>query len=58
MINHCIDDIMITKSSAIEGINAKIIKLVFQEPKRQLVHIFNWSMQKGVVPSAWKCGNY
>ena len=50
-------EIKTTKSSAIEGLNSKILKDAFMCLFRQLTHIFNSSFSTNVFPDEWKRTN-
>ena len=50
-------DINTTKSSAIEGLNSKMLKDAFLCLFRQLPHIFNLSFSTNIFPDDWKRTN-
>ena len=49
-----VEDIDILKASSVPGLSTKILKVVFKNTVTQLVHIFNMSLETGVVPLHWK----
>ena len=53
-VEEIIKNINITKSSSIEGLSSKILKLAFGYTKDQMVHMFNCSLDSGKIPKVWK----
>lgn len=47
------------KSNAVgpDGVTMKFLRLILNEVKYALEHIFNYCLQSGVFPSEWKCAN-
>ena len=53
-VQKLIHDININKSSAIEGIPTKVLKVAFQASVDKVVKIFNLSFSQSHVPTLWK----
>ena len=49
-----IEEIDVSKSSAIDNVSSYILKLVFQTVPECLLHIFNLSLSMGTFPNSWK----
>ena len=45
------------KSPGVDGISHKILKETVEQINTPLAHVFNMSLQKGIVPSEWKEAN-
>ena len=45
------------KSPGVDGILPKILKETVEQISMQLAHVFNVSLQEGIVPSEWKEAN-
>ena len=41
------------KSSGVDGISPKILKETVEQTSTPLAHVFNMSLQEGIVP--WEC---
>ena len=45
------------KSPAVDGISSKILKETVEQISTPLLHVFNMSLQEGIVPFDWKEAN-
>ena len=45
------------KSPGVDGISPKILKETVEQIGTPLAHVFNMSLQKGIVPLEWKEAN-
>ena len=45
------------KSPGVDGISPKILKETVEQISTPLVHVFNMSLQEGIVPLEWKESN-
>ena len=52
-----IDNMKENKSPGVDGIAPKILKETVEQMCRPLAHVFNMSLQEGIVPSEWKEAN-
>ena len=52
-IKQIIKDICITKSSAIEGLNTRILKDAFEVLSFELAYMYNSCLQNGIFPEVW-----
>ena len=43
-----------TKSPGVDGISLKILKETVEQISTPLAHVFNMSLQEGIVPLEWK----
>ena len=50
-----INEIDVSKSSAIDNVSSYVLKLAFQAMPHCLLHICNISLMSGVFPNSWKC---
>ena len=50
-----INEIDVSKSSAIDNVSSYVLKLTFQAIPHCLLHICNMSLMSGVFPNSWKC---
>ena len=48
------NDININKSSAIDNISSKILKIAFLSLRKQMTYLFNLSFNTGKIPDKWK----
>ena len=42
------------KSPGVDGISPKILKAIVEQISMPLAHVFNMSLQEGIVPLEWK----
>ena len=47
----------VNKSPGVDGISPKILKEIVEQISTPLVHVFNMSLQEGIVPLEWKEAN-
>ena len=52
-----INNIKENKSPGVDVISPKILKETIEQISTPLVHVFNMSLQKGIVPLEWKEAN-
>lgn len=52
-----IAQIDVSKSSAVDGLTSRVLKDAFSAPPLHLAFLFNLSIDSGVFPDLWKCGN-
>ena len=52
-VKQLIKEICITKSSAIEGLNTRILKDAFEVLSFELTYLYNSCLQNGIFPEAW-----
>ena len=45
------------KSPGVDGLSPKILKETVEQISKPLVHVFNMSLQEGIVPVEWKVAN-
>ena len=45
------------KSPGVDGISPKILKEIVEQISMPLAHVFNMSLQEGIVPLEWKEAN-
>ena len=45
------------KSPGVDGLSPKILKETVEQIRKPLAHVFNMSLQKGIVPLEWKEAN-
>ena len=45
------------KSPGVDGISPKILKEIVEQISMPLAHVFNMSLQEGIVPVEWKEAN-
>ena len=45
------------KSPGVDGLSPKILKETVEEISKPLAHVFNMSLQEGIVPLEWKEAN-
>ena len=45
------------KSTGVDGISPKILKETVEQTSTSLAHVFNMSLQDGIVPLEWKEAN-
>ena len=45
------------KSPGVDGISPKILKKTVEQMSAPLTHLFNMSLQEGIVPLEWKYAN-
>ena len=45
------------KSPGVDGISPKILKETIEQISTPLAHVFNMSLQQGIVPLEWKEAN-
>ena len=52
-----IDNMKENKSPGVDGISPKILKETVEQISTPLAHVFNMSLQEGIVPLEWKEAN-
>ena len=52
-----INNITDNKSPGVDGIAPKIVKETVEQISKPLAHVFNMSLQEGIVPLEWKEAN-
>ena len=45
------------KSPCVDGVSPKILKETVEQISTSLAHVFNMSLQEGIVPLEWKEAN-
>ena len=45
------------KSTGVDGLSPKVLKETVEQMSKQLEHVFNMSLQEGIVPLEWKEAN-
>ena len=45
------------KSQGVDGLSPKILKETVEQISKPLAHVFNMSLQEGIVPLEWKEAN-
>ena len=45
------------KSTGVDGLSPKVLKETVEQMSKQLEHVFNMSLQEGILPLEWKEAN-
>ena len=57
VVSSKINNMKENKSPGVDGLSPKILKETIEQISKSLAHVFNMSLQEGIVPLEWKEAN-